>query len=197
MIAASAALPLNQVRARPLGAALSSGVTIEPRVTDKSSILSTDDPMQTLIERLEQAGATLLALPASGHSTRLRMTRYECVHDAVAAYGWQPTRLCPVHPSNAAIDQMDESWAWLALIPEPQALLRRIVGARALVHPITLRHLYPWRRLATLLGADHKSIQRWHKDGIKLILAGLTAQRAPGATAQRAPGATALPPGNK
>ncbi len=174
MIAAGAAHTPSQARAHPPGALLGSGVTITPRVTDKASILSTPDPLQTLIDRLEQAGATLLALPASGHSTRLRMTRYECVHDAVAAYGWQPARLCPVHPSNSAIDQMDESWAWLALIPEPQAMLRRIVGARALVHPITLRHLYPWRRLASLLGADHKSIQRWHQEGLKLILAGLT-----------------------
>jgi hypothetical protein len=55
---------------------------------------------------------------------------------------------------------MDESWSWLALISEGQAVIRRIVGARALVHPITLRHLYPWRRLATLLGVDHKSVQR-------------------------------------
>ena len=189
MTAADAAQTITRVRAHPPGAILGSGVTITPRVTDKSSILSTADPLQTLIDRLEQAGATLLALPASGHSTRLRMTRYECVHDAVAAYGWQPARLCPVHPSNAAIDQMDESWAWLTLIPEPQAMLRRIVGARALVHPITLRHLYPWRRLATLLGADHKSIQRWHKEGLKLILAGLTAQRAPEPSA--------LPPGKR
>jgi hypothetical protein len=48
----------------------------------------------------------------------------------------------------------------------------------ALVHPITERHLYPWRRLATALGADHKAVQRWHAQGIGLIVAALN-RRAP------------------
>ncbi|HQT87909.1 MAG TPA: DUF6362 family protein [Acidiphilium sp.] len=174
-------LNVRQVRARPAGTVLGSGLTTAPRITGGADILNADDPLQDLIDRLEQAGATLLALPATGPSTRLRMTRYDCVQDAVTAYGWQPTRLRPPHPSNSAIDQMDESWSWLALIPEGQAVIRRIVGARALVHPITLRHLYPWRRLATLLGADHKSIQRWHKEGLRLILAGLTLSARAGA----------------
>jgi len=41
------------------------------------------------------------------------------------------------------------------------------------VHPITERHLYPWRRLATALGADHKAVKRWHGQGIDLIVARL------------------------
>jgi hypothetical protein len=174
-------LSIRQVRARPPGAVLGSGLTTTPRITGGADILNGPDPLQDLIDRLEHAGATLLALPATGPSTRLRMTRYDCVQDAVTAYGWQPTRLRPPHPSNHAIDQMDESWSWLALIPEGQAVIRRIVGARALVHPITLRHLYPWRRLATLLGADHKSVQRWHKEGLRLILAGLALSARVGA----------------
>ena len=42
-----------------------------------------------------------------------------------------------------------------------------------LVHPITERHLFPWRRLATVLGADHKAVQRWHAQGIDLIVSSL------------------------
>ena len=44
-------------------------------------------------------------------------------------------------------------------------MLRRIVGARSLVHPMTGRHLYSWRRLGTAIGADHKAVQRWHAQG--------------------------------
>ncbi len=65
---------------------------------------------------------------------------------------------------------MDEAFGWLALIPEENFVLRRILGARALVHPLTERHLFPWRRLAQILGADHKSVQRWHGQGVAIIL---------------------------
>jgi hypothetical protein len=80
----------------------------------------------------------------------------------------------PPAPTAAAISAMDEAFEWLGLIPEQSYLLRRILGARALVHPLTGRHLFPWRRLATLLGADHKSVQRWHRHGLKLISAALS-----------------------
>jgi hypothetical protein len=65
---------------------------------------------------------------------------------------------------------MDEAFGWLALIPEGQYVLRRILGARALVHPLTGRHLYPWRRLAAVLGSDHKAVQRWHGQGVALLV---------------------------
>jgi hypothetical protein len=47
------------------------------------------------------------------------------------------------------------------------------LAPRALVHPLTDRHIYPWRRLGAALGADHKAVQRWHAQGIDLIVAGL------------------------
>ena len=68
---------------------------------------------------------------------------------------------------------MDEALAWLQLIPQDRYVLRRIVGARSLVHPISDRHLYSWRRLGSVLGADHKAVQRWHAQGIATIVAGL------------------------
>ena len=68
-----------------------------------------------------------------------------------------------------------EAMGWLALIPQERYVLRRVVGARSLVHPITDRHLYPWRRLGAAMGADHKAVQRWHAQGIAAILAGLRA----------------------
>jgi hypothetical protein len=65
---------------------------------------------------------------------------------------------------------MDKAMGYLTLIPQDRYLLRRIVGCRALVHPISGRHLYSWRRLAELLRADHKAIQRWHGEGIRIIV---------------------------
>ncbi len=73
---------------------------------------------------------------------------------------------------------MDFPYSGRAIIE--RYVLRRIVGARSLVHPITERHLYPWRRLGCALGADHKAVQRWHKQGIELIVGVLNRQSSCG-----------------
>jgi hypothetical protein len=123
-----------------------------------------------IIARLEAAGATLLAMPSRGYSTHLRQMKFDVVHTALEAYGWQSAMARPPVPCASDISLMDEAFGWLALIPEVQYLLRRILGARALVHPLTQRHLYPWRRLASMLGTDHKSVQRWHGQAVALLV---------------------------
>ena len=72
---------------------------------------------------------------------------------------------------------MDEALGWIPLIPLYRYVLRRIVGARSLVHPITERHLYPWRRLGAAVGADHKAVQRWHGQGIDFIVTALNGRK--------------------
>ena len=96
-----------------------------------------------VICQLEEAGATLLALPGSGWSTRLRSSSLEIVRAAVESYGWTTRQIRPPIPSAARITRMDETLGWIQLIPLDRYVLRRIVGARSLVHPITERHLYP------------------------------------------------------
>ena len=129
---------------------------------------------ETVIYRLKEAGQTLLCLPARGPTTALRQTRHQYLADAVEAFAAEadaPPRL-PT-PSAARITRMDQALAWIPLIPADNLVLRRIVGCRALVSPLTERHLFTWRRLARLLGADHKAIQRWHATGIDTIVATL------------------------
>ena len=130
-----------------------------------------------VVYRLEEAGATLLALPGTGWSTRMRSSSLEIVRTALEAYGWTEARIRPSVPSAEKITRMDEAMSWIPLIPVDRYVLRRVVGARSLVHPVTDRHLFPWRRLGKALGADHKAIQRWHAQGIALIVAAL--QTAP------------------
>lgn len=119
--------------------------------------------------RLEDAGRALLALPSTGYTTRLRVSHLEVVQNMAEAYGWTEKRLRPPMPSAAAIDRMDAAYAWLALIPDGKFVIRRIVAARSLVHPLTDRHLFPWRRLGDALGADHKAVQRWWSQGVDMI----------------------------
>ena len=143
-----------------------------------SMSITTDAPMidaDYVVYRLEEAGATLLALPGTGWSTRLRSSKLDIVHTALEAYGWTAAKVRPAVPSSEKITRMDEAVGWIPLIPLDRYVLRRVVGARSLVHPLTDRHLYPWRRLGVALGADHKAIQRWHAQGIAMIVKALTA----------------------
>lgn len=89
---------------------------------------------ESLIGRLEEAGAALLALPGTGWSTKLRGSSLEIVRAAVDGYGWTTNRIRPPVPSAAAITRMDEAMTWISLIPLDRYVLRRIVGARSLVH---------------------------------------------------------------
>ena len=131
-----------------------------------------------VVARLEEAGETLLCLPPGGYTTRLRTSSWTVLDDAANSYGansYDKTggRLRPPVPPAAAITRMDQALGWLRLIPDDRFVLRRIVASRMLVSPTTGRHLFPWRRLATLLGADHKAIQRWHGQGIALLVRAL------------------------
>lgn len=154
-------------RVLPAGQNLSSGIKgMRPFVAG----LTPPKDAAAVIARLEDAGAALLAMPTTGYSTRMRQMRFDIVHTALEAYGWEAPALRAPAPNAASITAMDEAFGWLGLIPEANFVLRRILGARALIHPLTGRHLFPWRRLATILGADHKSVQRWHRQGVDLIL---------------------------
>lgn len=144
------------------------------RGTRKDIEMATNDALfadaKALELRLEEAGETLLLLPQRGYTTRLRTSTWNVLDEATEAYATQPARLHLPVPSAAKITRMDEALGWLPLIPDDKYVLRRLVASRMLVSPLTGRHLFPWRRLATLLGADHKAIQRWHGQGIDLLL---------------------------
>lgn len=154
------------VRALPVGQTLGSGLRPGAAAVPAAPPCFSEED---IVSRLEQAGGTLLSMPSRGYTTHLRQMRFEIVHTALEAYGWEAPTLRAPPPGAAAISAMDEAFSWLGLIPERSFLLRRILGARALVHPLTGRYLFPWRRLASAVGADHKSVQRWHGSGITLL----------------------------
>lgn len=123
-----------------------------------------------VVARLEEAGRVLISIPNEG-TRKLQATPPEVRH---ALEG------CKAGPqgepaSLLQIARMNEALGWVSLIPRDRYVLRCIVGARCLVNPTTGKHVYSWRRLATLLGADAKAVQRWHAQGIVLIAAAMTA----------------------
>jgi hypothetical protein len=130
-----------------------------------------------IIERLEAAGATLLALRmARIGPSEPRSGLPEPVREVSASYGWSKATPRPAVPCAAAIDAMDEALSWVQLIPPDRYVLRRIVNARALVSPTTQRHIYGWTAIARLIGADRKAVARWHAQGIGLIARALEHQ---------------------
>ena len=134
--------------------------------------------------RLEEAGRTLYCLPRSGGAPKLRTASYDIVRSAAEiAVGDTSSRIRLPVPSSSRIDAMDEAFGWLSLIPQDRYVLRRLVGARALVDPTTDRHLFSWRRLAGMMGADHRAVPKWHAEGIGLIVAALRKTSAAHASA--------------
>ena len=123
-----------------------------------------------LIACLEEAGATLLSLPTTGFSPALKTSALPILREAAEAYGWSDAEVRPAMPSASRISRMDKVLSYLALIPQDRYILRRIIGCRALVHAVSGRHLFSWRRLGEVLGADHKAVQRWHAEGIRIII---------------------------
>jgi len=131
------------------------------------------DAIHIVTHRLEQAGRAMLAMPQTGYTTGMKTGGLDFVRAVVEAYGWENEPIRPSAPTSRAITDMDEAYGWLALIPDSRQVVRRIVGARSLIHPITDRHLYPWRRLASALNEHHIQVQRWHAEGIRDIVAQL------------------------
>ena len=136
-----------------------------------------------VVARLEEAGRALLSLPNTGPSTRLVQSGLEWVRDAADQAAHNRARLRPAVPDAATITRMDQALAWIPLIPIEKYVLRRVVGARSLVNPMTGRHLYSWRRIALAVGADHKAMQRWHAQGIDIIVSQLARGAAPSSAA--------------
>ena len=128
-----------------------------------------------VVSRLEEAGRTLYCLPRGAGAPRLRVAHLDMVRTAAeVAMGDASGRIRLPVPGSAKIDAMDEAYGWLGLIPQESYVLRRIVGARSLVNPMTDRHLFSWRRLGAMLGADHRAVPRWHTEGIGHIVAALS-----------------------
>lgn len=129
---------------------------------------------ELVIARLEAAGATLLAMRGkSPWPSTYRCALPEVLHEAVEAYGYTEAEIRPAVPDARAITRMDAAWRWLGLIPQHRFVLRRIVAVRALVSPTTGKHLVYWRRVGEIIGADYRAAQRWHAQGIGLIVTAL------------------------
>lgn len=131
-----------------------------------------------VIHKLERAGATLLAMRTrSPMPAPYRCALPEPLRDIYDVWDWKEPATSwdnrPAIPNAAAVTAMDRTFRWLSLIDSTRHVLRRIVAIRSLVNPITGKHVIPWRRLGVVIHSDHHAAQRWHAEGIRLIVARL------------------------
>jgi hypothetical protein len=129
---------------------------------------------ELVIDRLERAGATLLAMrdPTPGPGP-VRSAMPEVLRSAIEAYGWTEETTRSAIPGSRAISAMDRAYGWLSLIPRDRYVLRRVVAARSLVSPTTGRHVMTWRRLGHVLHCSHEATRLWHAQGVAIIVAAL------------------------
>ena len=112
----------------------------QPGTLTRRAVRARSPEHESLVACLEEAGATLLSLPPTGFSPALKTTSLPILREAAEGYGWSSAEIRPPMPSASRISRMDRAFGYLGLIPQDRFVLRRIVGCRALVHPITGRH---------------------------------------------------------
>lgn len=134
----------------------------------------------TVIARLEEATSTILAMPGGMPRGGLKVCDYG--YDTAFFDEWAEGETKPAEsgviaglskkpaPSAASITRADEIITWLGLIPANRYVLRKIVAARSMIKWTTGKHVNSWRKIGLTLGADYKAIQRWHAQGIKIIV---------------------------
>jgi hypothetical protein len=119
---------------------------------------------------LQDAGATLAAMRASGHSLGMRISKLDVYDPADAIlYSHNARQNRPAVPKSDRIDAMDSIFGWLALV-ENQTI-RRILAARAIVD--LAGRPQSWRSIARRLGVSHHAAKSWHAKGIAQIVASL------------------------
>lgn len=117
---------------------------------------------------LEWAGGRMLAVQVCGtRPSSYRSFWPDYPDDSFTAYGYTNERLRLPSPSAPDISLMDEILSLVLLTPI--ILQRRVLNARAIVHPINGRHIFPWSKIAHLINSDYRSVVLTHKKGLEVI----------------------------
>jgi hypothetical protein len=143
---------------------------------------------EQLQQRLEDAADTLRLLPeASGPQ------EYRSAWDTARRRGLLAPDECQEpskaqryrqQPSASAIAEMDETFAWLQLLDEPQD--RYLLQKRSMLNQRG-RKIWTWRKLAEDTGKDFSNLAHFHRRALKRLIALIPdqPQRVPKARAAR------------
>lgn len=122
-----------------------------------------------LEEWLEWAGVRLIAMPGR----RVGPSDYRSFWPDFSNDVFQVLefrRYLPVKslaPSKDEIPIMEEVLQLPCLCPDVKG--RRILHMRCLIHPITRRHLFTWKRASEKLQSDPRTLQRLHEKSLETV----------------------------
>ena len=137
--------------------------------------------------RLEGAGRTLLSLPMpKGEMPQDARSRWpdlvRGMQDNFLALVGASDQIKADHaalrhdvrmaPSARAVAEMDEALQWLWMITD--ARKRRLCMARALVHPVSGRHVVSYGKLGRIFGLHRDTMRIWHERALAEIAKSLS-----------------------
>ncbi|MCJ8352709.1 DUF6362 family protein [Novacetimonas hansenii] len=117
-------------------------------------------------QRLFEAGCTLAALPAYGLKPGcVRVAWPEMLADVDLDWinAAPDDDLRPPRPDAGAVSRMDESLSWIGLIGDDRRNWRKVLCLRLIVHPISHRYRWTWRKIAQRLHTNHHTAKSWHE----------------------------------
>lgn len=143
----------------------------------KDRAASIEDADSLVRAALEGAGAVLLALPmgAGGAPAGIRTMGFDIVREASRGdYPGDPM-VRPGAPHADQVSAMEIALAWIADHAGGPGV-RRVLWRRALVRPLSGRHLYSFAECGLELKVSKATAQNWHKRGLAQIAAAIPAQ---------------------
>ena len=160
------------------------------RPSAQAADLATTWTPEEVRQGLEDAGRTLMSLPLpSGSLPKDDRSRWPDVvrgyEDAFVALigasdevkqdfslGYNQVR---ASPSARSVGRMDEVLEWLWRYTDQRK--RRLCLARALIHPVSGRHVVSYRKLGRMFGLHHDTIRAWHDRALAEIAVALTSEK--------------------
>lgn len=128
-----------------------------------------------VISRLEEASATMAALPSNAPALAQRVQTYGFVPEITKDTAKVTGGIANKSVSTTDITQMDEAFCWFAFIEN--VTKRRIVAVRSMVNIHTGRHVYSWRDIGKIVNASKDACINWHRQAISQILTQLRLEK--------------------
>lgn len=128
-----------------------------------------------VISRLEEASATMAALPSNTPALAQRVQTYGFVAEITKDTAKVTGGVANKSASTNDITQMDEAFCWFAYIDN--ITRRRIVAVRSMVNVHTGRHVYSWRDIGKIVNASKDACIGWHAKAIHQIVTQLRLEK--------------------
>ena len=138
-------------------------------------------------DRLEDAGRTLMALPipkgerpqgVRSHWPEAARQAEDAffalvgANDEVKQDFFRDHNAVRVTPNARAVARMEEVLSWLWYLSDERK--RRLCLSRALIHPVSDRHVVSYRKLGRIFGLHHDTMRAWHDRALSDLAQALT-----------------------